>query len=143
VTGVPRHRRGSALLGVLLGLVVLAILAAMAASLAALSLRSAGGALDTVAGEAAVEEGLVVAGVPVPETPGSSLEVGYSPPPPAGWIGHRTVTRLAGGLVLVRVTVERQAPGGRVLARSGGGALWLIADSGGLDRVPGGWVGDP
>jgi len=143
MTGIRGRRRGSALLAVLLGLVVLAILAATAASLAAVSRRSARGALDTVAGEAAVEEGLVVAGAAVPATPGASLEVGFSPPPPAGWTGRRTLTRLAGGLVLIRVTVERPASGGRILARSGGAALWLIGDSGRLAREPGGWVADP
>ena len=135
-------RHGSALLAVLLGLVVLALLAVTAATLAAISLRSARGALDTVAGEAAVEEGLVAPGLPVPVAPGASLELGASPPPP-GWIGHRRVTRLASGLVIIRVTVERPTPGGRILARAGGAALWLIGDSGRLVQEPGGWVADP
>jgi len=142
MTGI-RRRRGTALLTVVLGLAVLAVLAVTAASLAALSRRSARGALDTVAGEAAVEEGLVASGSPVPATPGTSLELGLSPPPPAGWTGHRTLTRLAGGLVLIRVTIERPGSGGRVLARSGGAALWLIGDSGRLAGAPGGWVADP
>ena len=137
------NRHGSALLAVLLGLVVLALLAATAATLAAISQLSARGALDTVAGEAAVEEGLMAPGALFPTTPGASLELGFSPEPPAGWVGHRTVTRLAGDLVILRVSVERPAPGGRILARAGGASLWLVGDSGSPVLEPGGWVADP
>jgi hypothetical protein len=139
----PRDLAGSALLAVLLTLTVLAFLAVIATSLAAISRRSARGALDAVTGEAAVEEGLATPGPPVPATPGATMEVGLAPPPPGGWVGRRMLTRLAGGLVMVRATVERRGTGGVVLARSEGISLWLIGDSGSVTRAPGGWVLGP
>jgi hypothetical protein len=143
VTGLRGDQAGSALLAVLLGLTLLCFIGATAASLAALSRRSARGALDAVAGEAAVDEGLSAIQLPVPGAPGSTFEVGLSPPPPTGWVGDRELTRLSGGLVLVRVTVERGAREGAIVARSEGMSLWQISDSGQLALVPGGWVADP
>jgi hypothetical protein len=143
MTTRPRTQAGSALLAVLLGLIVLTFIATIAACLAALSRRSARGALDAVSGDAAIEAELEAPGPPVPPLPGSSLELGFHAPPPAGWVGHRTVTRLASGMVMVRAAVERPADGGVILARSEGFSLWLIGDSGRVTLAPGGWVSDP
>ena len=143
MTGPSHDRAGFALLTVLLGLIVLVFISATAASLAALARRSARGALDTVTAEAAVEGGLSTLESAVPDLPGSSLAIGLSPPPPPGWVGRRTLVRLAGNLVLVRVNVERPAGAGRLAARSEGEAIWQLGDSGRLVRVPGGWVSGP
>jgi hypothetical protein len=143
MTTRSRTQAGSALLAVLLGLVVLTFIATIAASLAALSRRSARGALDAVSGQAAIEAELETPRPPVPPLPGSSLELGFQAPPPAGWVGHRRLTRLASGMVMVRATLERPGDGGALLARSEGFSLWLVGDSGRVSLAPGGWVSDP
>lgn len=143
MTGQGRDRAGAALLAVVMGLVVLALIATTMVSLAWISLRSGAGSLDTVMGEAALEDGLNTTGWAVPITPGASLEGGLFSPLPQGWVGRRRITRLASGLVLVQVAVDRPTPAGGPLAHSEGAMLWQVGDSSRLVPAPGGWASGP
>jgi hypothetical protein len=143
MTDSGHDRAGAALLAVLLGLVALALIATTTVTLAWISRRSGAGSLDTVMGEAALEDGLNATGGPVPTTPGESLEGGLTGPLPRGWVGRRRVTRLSSGLVVVQVSVDRPVPGGGLLAHSEGAALWQVGDSGRPVAAPGGWASGP
>jgi len=134
----PGDRRGFALMAALMVTLLVTVLALTAASLALLARRTSGSALAMTAADALAESDPV--SVPIPAVVGASLLVA-GPHAVPGWSVDWTVTRLGGGLLLVRTEARRLSSDGDELARGALSRLFRCRDSLPPIPLPGGWLG--